>query len=532
MPTQGDRIRGRYELTRPISSGGMGQVWQGYDIVLDRQVAVKVIRPGVAADRLEAEELAARFRREARITARIEHPGVPAVFDADIDGDHEQLYLVMQLVRGVPLGDLIEEEGPLPVATAAAVAAQICTVLSYAHAVPVIHRDLKPGNVMVAEDGSVKVLDFGIAAVLRTDTTRLTATGRRLGTCAYMPPEQVRGGVAGPASDLYSLGCMLYELLTGHRVFPGDSDYEVMDHHVRTAPRPVRDLRPDVPAALDDLVLHLLAKNPEERPAGAQDVHDRLVPFLPAPDPAAADALPPPGGLPDPTRPYRRPLAPRPRPDGAAPRRPAPARPAQPDHQAPSLPTLPSVEELEDELAEVAEHVEILIEEERYAQAAGVLDEVLDRAVPCLGAAHRDVVELRLSRAVALSLGGDHRRALPEYRELADHFAAAEGPDSERALLCRQQAALCRAQLGESTAALREFQELLTRVAPVRGDRDQMALELRLEIGRLLLYTGRVAEARRRLGAVHADLAAALGPGDPLTREAADLLARLGRDRA
>ena len=299
--------------------------WRGCDVVLAGGWR-SGHPPGVAADRL-GRRLAARFRREARITARIEHPGVPAVFDADIDGDHEQLYLVMQLVRGVPLGDLIEEEGPLPVATAVAVAAQICTVLSYAHAVPVIHRDLKPGNVMVAEDGSVKVLDFGIAAVLRTDTTRLTATGRRLGTCAYMPPEQVRGGVAGPASDLYSLGCMLYELLTGRRVFPGDSDYEVMDHHVRTAPRPVRDLRPTCPP-LDDLVLHLLAKNEGARPAPRTST-TASCPSCPPPIPPPRTPSAPGPARPHPPLPAS--LAPRPQPDGAAlTARARPARAARP----------------------------------------------------------------------------------------------------------------------------------------------------------------------------------------------------------
>ncbi|MFD0772847.1 serine/threonine-protein kinase, partial [Streptomonospora algeriensis] len=312
MPTEPSRERPtrvgeRYELTSPISTGGMGQVWRGYDTVLDREIAVKLIRPDVARNPEETAELAARFRREAKVTARIEHSAVPAVYDADIDGPTERLYLVMQLVRGVPLSDVIAEDAPLPVETAASIAAQVCSVLSYAHAVPAVHRDLKPSNVLIADEGAVKVLDFGIAAVLRTDVTRLTATGTKLGTFAYMPPEQVLGGGVSPASDLYSLGCVLFELCTGRRVFPGGTDYVVQDQHVKTAPTPPRELCPDLPEALERLILHLLAKNPEERPADPQEVYGRLAPFLPVPASAdEAEPAAPPGSLPDPTRPYRR----------------------------------------------------------------------------------------------------------------------------------------------------------------------------------------------------------------------------------
>ncbi|MET8129030.1 serine/threonine-protein kinase [Streptomyces sp. NPDC005065] len=157
----------RYELLEELSHGGMGDVWRGYDPVLDRPVAVKLVRQAVNATPAMAEEFAKRFKREARVTARIQHPGVPQVYDAVLDASYEQLYLVMELVDGIPLGDYIDPDQPLP--------------MSHAHAVPVAHRGLKPANILVAEDGTVKVLDFGIAAVLRTDADAYQRTAHRRG---------------------------------------------------------------------------------------------------------------------------------------------------------------------------------------------------------------------------------------------------------------------------------------------------------------------------------------------------------------
>lgn len=234
MPQQ--VIAGRYELLEEISHGGMGDVWRGYDAVLDRPVAVKLIRPQAVTSPQMADELAKRFRREARITARIQHPGVPQVYDAVLDDTHERLFLVMELVEGIPLSAYVDPARPLPVSWAVAVAAQVATVLSHAHEVPVIHRDLKPGNVLVARDGTVKVLDFGIAAILRTDATKLTATGSPIGTSQYMAPEQVRGGRVTPQTDLYALGCVLHELLSGRALFQADSEFALMYQHVSAAP--------------------------------------------------------------------------------------------------------------------------------------------------------------------------------------------------------------------------------------------------------------------------------------------------------
>lgn len=517
------RIADRYELTHAISTGGMGQVWRGYDILLDRPVAVKVIRPDLVAEPSGYGELAARFTREARVTALIEHPGVPAVHDAAVDRNKGLLYLVMQLVRGAPLSDLINEQAPLPVPAAVSVAAQVCTVLARAHAVPVIHRDLKPGNIMVDEDGTAKVLDFGVAAILRTDMTRLTVTGSQLGTFAYMPPEQVQGLGASPGSDLYSLGCVLYELLTGHKVFPGDyNNFRLQVAHVEDTPPPASTHRPDLPADLEALLTDLLAKNSEDRPASAQRVHDRLAAHLPkAEDTATPERPPPPGALPDPARPYRRPMAPRPQGVTGADHGLAPTKVGPPS----APPVVPGLEP--GALDEANAHAAALLAEDRFAQSVAVLDEVVEPAAAALGHESAKVVELRLLRVNALALGGDYRRALPEFTALAGTLERQAGPSDERALLCLQQAAYCLAQLGQTTQALHSAENALGRVRAGMGERSELALELRRDIGMCRLWSGDVPRAARELTDLHDDLLAVNGPEHPDTRHVGDILDRL-----
>jgi serine/threonine protein kinase len=518
---QTEPIAGRYELVEQLNSGGMGQVWRGYDGVLDREVAVKLIRSDVIASQEQAEEFAKRFRREARITARIQHHGVPQVYDAVLDRSYDRVYLVMEFVRGTSLRAFINPQQPLPISWAAAIAAQICTVLSHAHAIPVVHRDLKPDNVLVSESGAVKVLDFGIAAILRTDVTRLTVTGSPIGTSHYMPPEQVQGGQITPKSDLYALGCVLHELLTGQQVFGGGNEFQLMQQQVYEAPQPLRKLRPDVPEVLERLVLELLAKAPERRPADAYDVYEKLLPFLPLPG-----SLPPatergPGGVPDPTLLYRRPNSPRPRSESAPPTPdPVDAVPAEQPRPA-------AVTEIREEIKAAVAHSNELLADERYAQAAEALQQAIEPAAAAFGVESARVLRLRERRAAILVIGGDFRQALPEFDALAAAFARTAGPDSHDALACLRQAAYCRAELGQATAALRQFRHVLNYVRASDGDASSTALDLRRNIGMLLVSEGNVAQATAELEPLYEDLLVIYGPDHEETREVADVLTRL-----
>ncbi|MEU9089675.1 serine/threonine-protein kinase [Streptomyces sp. NPDC048428] len=526
MPQQ-QSIAGRYDLLEPLANGGMGDVWRGYDTVLDRPVAVKRIRPQAVADSPQlAEEFVKRFRREARITARIQHPGVPQVYDAVLDDSYERLFLVMELVDGMPLSAYIHPERMLPVSWAVAVAAQVATVLSHAHEVPVIHRDLKPSNILVARDGTVKVLDFGIAAILRTDVTKLTATGSPIGTYQYMAPEQVRGGRISPQTDLYALGCVLHELLSGQVLFSADSEYMVMYQHVNAAPTPLRVLRPEVPQALEDLVLQLLLKSPEARPGDVQEVYERLRPFLPAPGESSASGDAGPEGVPDPTGIFRHPYAPRAR--AGTPR----AAATTVDPQAGPPVPVPVPAQLREEIEEAYAHSDALLEEERFAQAAEVLGEVIEPAARALGAESKRVLALRKNRAAIQLLGGDYRAALTEFDALADAYARTDGPTGASARACRAQAARCRAELGQATDALVALRSLLDVVRSVDSDLSEEAVELRRDIGMLLLARGQAAEADLILRPLHDDLCVVFGPGDEMSEEVAEALAliRLGLD--
>jgi eukaryotic-like serine/threonine-protein kinase len=294
----GRTIADRYRLGRPLGGGGMGEVWEAWDIRLDRAVAVKLVRPAALVPGTDPQVLATRFGREARMTARLNHRGVPAVYDTGADGG--DMFLVMELVEGADLADFQAENAPVPAHWIAAAGAQLAAVLGAAHAAMLVHRDLKPRNVMITPSGEVKILDFGIAAVRDTDITRLTRTSESLGTPAYMAPEQAMHGQTSPSSDLYSLGCVLYELATGDRVFDAPTPLALMQRHYADTPVPVREVRRDLPAELAQLIDRLLAKRPGDRPADAREVFDRLVPLIQGPS----------KGLPmDPTRPFRDPLA-------------------------------------------------------------------------------------------------------------------------------------------------------------------------------------------------------------------------------
>lgn len=519
---QAEPIGNRYELIEDIGNGGMGTVWRGYDTVLDRPVAIKRIRSEVIHTPEAAEEFARRFRREARVTARIGHHGVPQVYDAVLDHSYERLYLVMELVRGTPLRDFIDPYQPLPVGWAAAIAAQICTVFSYAHAVPVVHRDLKPDNVLVCPDGSVKVLDFGVAAILQTDVTRITATGSPVGTSQYMSPEQVQAVQISPHSDLYALGCVLHELVAGQPVFSAEGDFDLMRQHVYEEPLPLRDLRSEVPTALERLTLDLLSKVPEARPADAYEVYERLFPFLPTPgvEPSATEHGP--MGTPDPTQLYRRPYAPRQRADHAI------RLVETPDnaHMTPPAATAPKTG-LRDVLRAAVGRSDALLAEQRFGQAAEVLQDVIVPAGEALGVESSRVLKLRTRRAAILVVGGDFRTALPEFDSLAAAYRRVEGPGSADALDCLRQAAHCRAELGQVTAALGQFRAALDQVRAYEGDASEGALDLRQNIGVLLLSESSMQEAVTVLKPLHDDLCLVYGPDSEDAQEVAAILARI-----
>ncbi|HEX5402061.1 MAG TPA: serine/threonine-protein kinase [Pseudonocardiaceae bacterium] len=499
-------IAGRYELTAPIGQGGMGRVWEAYDTRLDRRVALKVLRPDVLPTGTAGRSVLARFRREARLTARLEHPGVPAVFDVGVDDG--QLYLVMQLVDGKDLGDVLAERGRLPVDWAAAIGAQIAAVLVGAHALSLVHRDLKPRNVMLSSGGVVRVLDFGVAALLDPELTRVTAVGETVGSPAYMSPEQVTSSTVSPRSDLYALGCVLHELLSGQQVFPAKGGAPMMYAHAYAEPQKLRELRAEVPEPLERLVLDLLAKDPEARPADAEAVYLRLQPFLPPAIPTTAGS----GELEpaDPTRPYRYPLAPRPKPTGVS--GPAKATPV-------ADPPVDSVV-----LGDVRDQAADLADEGRFTQAAELLAGFLASA-PRHGPA---MLNLRLQLAGTLVLGGDYRRALPEYQRLARELAALRGEEDEEVLGCRTQIALCHAELGELTDAVREFRVILDVQRRVHGPSHTEVFELRRQIGLLLASSGDVSSATRELHNLLVDEERELGPEHPDVRNLRAVLRRLG----
>ncbi|MFI1768345.1 serine/threonine-protein kinase [Streptomyces sp. NPDC020800] len=251
----------RYHLDEPLGRGAMGEVWRATDRTLDRPVAVKLLRTDEAAD-------TERFRLEAQTAGRLHHPHVVGVYDFGSHGG--RLYLVMELIEGWTLAQERSLRGTLPPHEAAAVGAQMAAGLSAAHAQGVVHRDIKPANVMLTTDRTAKITDFGIARFADDAAGALTATGKVVGTADYLAPERALGRPAQPASDVYSLGCVLYELLTGRPPFLGATPLAVVQQQVDAAPVPPSRLRAGIPDSLADYVVDMLAKDPARRPTAEQ----------------------------------------------------------------------------------------------------------------------------------------------------------------------------------------------------------------------------------------------------------------------
>jgi len=264
-PEIGTTLSGRYSLTERIAAGGMGEVWAAIDTVLGRTVAVKLLHPSLSQESNFVE----RFRDEARHTASLHHPNIATVFD--YGEDDGTAYLVMELVVGQPLSQIIAERAPLSAQETVSILAQAATALEAAHQGGVVHRDIKPANILITPDGTAKLTDFGIARAI--DAAPLTQTGQLLGTAQYLSPEQALGQSATGSSDIYSLGVVGYEMLTGERPFDSGTVVATALAHVNQPPPP---LPVTIPIGVRDVINAALAKNPADRPASAAAVAQAL----------------------------------------------------------------------------------------------------------------------------------------------------------------------------------------------------------------------------------------------------------------
>ena len=272
--TQPRLLGGRYELDGVVGRGGMAEVYRARDIRLDRIVAIKTLRADLARDPI----FQARFRREAQSAASLNHPSIVAVYDTgeDMATGVPVPYIVMEYVDGRTVRDLLQEGHRLLPERTLEIIDGVLRALDYSHEAGIVHRDIKPGNVMVTRNGDIKVMDFGIARAMSDAQSTMTQTAQVIGTAQYLSPEQARGERVDARSDLYSAGCLLYELLTGRPPFTGDSPVAIAYQHVRENPVPPSRVDPDVPAWADAIVLKAMAKSPDDRYQSAADMRADL----------------------------------------------------------------------------------------------------------------------------------------------------------------------------------------------------------------------------------------------------------------
>jgi serine/threonine protein kinase len=273
---------GRYTLHEPLGQGAVGQVWRAWDERRGRAVAVKLIQVGEIVNPAYVADTTARFEREVAAVSRVRQPNIVVAYEAGRVGD--ELFLVMELADGTPLSQVIELRrsrglGPLPVPDVLSVAEHVSAGLGAAHDAGIVHRDIKPSNLMVCSDRQVKIIDFGVARLLDDGSPRLTRQGQAVGTLAYMSPEQLEAGDLDGRSDLYSLGCVLYELLAERRPFTAELPEALIMQHLYSQPTPLREIKPGVPVELETLISDLMAKDKQARPTSASDLSRRLAPI-------------------------------------------------------------------------------------------------------------------------------------------------------------------------------------------------------------------------------------------------------------
>ena len=272
MISKGQKINDRYEIIKSIGEGGMANVYLGYDEILDRSVAIKVLRGDLSND----EKFVRRFQREALSASSLSHPNIVEMYD--VGEDNGLYYIVMEYVEGKTLKQLLKRRGNLTLSEAIDIMLQLTDGMAHAHDAYIIHRDLKPQNIMIQDDGQIKITDFGIAMAL--NSTQLTQTNSVMGSVHYLPPEQASGKGSTTKSDIYSMGIIFYELLTGKLPFKGDNAVEIALKHMRDPLPNLREDNPNIPQSIENIILKATAKNPKNRYDDARSMHEDLLTAL------------------------------------------------------------------------------------------------------------------------------------------------------------------------------------------------------------------------------------------------------------